>query len=106
MKLHDVTLKFVWRPRRQDLEDVTCLLDSITGSSMLRRLRIQFTLWDTVQFRGEKFITGILAKHSGTPNILRLPQFHPPEGIYTRVFSCPKLKQLSIGVTSLLMVCP
>jgi len=103
MKLRDVTLGFVWGPDSQDLEGVTCFLDSVTGSSRLRRLKIPF---DIVQFRGEKFITGILAKHSDTLNVLRLPQFHPPEGIYTRIFSCLKLKRLSIGVTSLLMVSP
>ena len=97
-------MKFVWGPRNQDLEGVTCFLDSVTGSSRLRRLKIQLTGRGIVQFRGEKLITGILVKHSDTLNVLCLPQFHPPEGIYTRIFSCPNLKQLSIGVTSLLMV--
>jgi len=106
MKLRDVTLKFTWRPMNEDLEDMTCLLDSVTGSSRLHRLKIHFTRYDIVHFRGEKFITGILARHSDTLNVLRLPQFHPPEGIYPRIFSCPKLKRLSIGVTSLLMVSP
>jgi hypothetical protein len=60
--------------------------------------------WNMVEFRGDEFITGILVKHSGTLNVLCLPQFHPSKGLYTRIFSCLKLKELSIGVTSLLMV--
>lgn len=101
VKLRDVTLKFVWEDRAP--VDAACFLDSVTGSSRLHRLKVEFVKWDMVQLRGEKVITGILEKHSDTLNVLRLPQFHPPQGIYTRIFSL-KLKELSIGVTSLLMV--
>jgi hypothetical protein len=83
---------------------MACFLDSVAGSSRLHRLKVEFIRWNVAQFRGEKFITGILAKHSDTLKVLHLPRFHPPEGIYTQIFSCPKLEELSIGVTSLLMV--
>jgi hypothetical protein len=102
-----VALTFVWRGAYQGLEDVARFLDSITGSSRLYRLKIRFSRWDkwnTVAFRGGEFISRILVKHSDTLNVLRLPQFHPPKSIFIRIFSCPKLKELSIGVTSSLMV--
>jgi hypothetical protein len=80
---------------------MACFLDSVAGSSRLRRLKVDFVKWSVA---GEKFITGILAKHSDTLSVLCLPPFRSPEGIYTQIFSCPKLKKLSIGLTSLLMV--
>jgi len=106
MKLHNVTLVFHQEsmPGCHDLGVVTCFLGSITDSSRLRRLKIRIPGWDI--HRGEKLITGILAKHWDTLNVLHIPEFHPPKGIYTRIFSCPKLKRLSIGVKPLLMVSP
>jgi hypothetical protein len=113
-KLHDVTLRFSWRARHrwgntnQSLDGMIHFLDSITGLSRLNRLKITLLnrteMWNNCPFGGERLITGILAKHAKTLNVLCLPQFHPPKGTFTRIFSCPSLQKLSIGVTRLLVV--